>query len=188
MSAFADTHKRRVHEGGHFSLAANKFAFRAIKTFRLSKGLTLMSQKIIRSDKIEIYIHFIWTTFDRRPWLTPAIEVDLFPIIVSLGARHGCKTLALNGVPDHLHWLVKYSSTTRTCDVAKDAKGNSSEWMGRQIEVFKWRPTYAAFSVSKWNVRKICAYIERQKQHHADNTTIKRLESEDELLEIADGE
>ncbi len=152
------------------------------------RNSTLKSRRLVRGDKIEIYVHFIWTTFDRQEWLTPKLEVDLFPIIIGLGERHGCRTMAINGVTDHMHWLVKYSSTTRTCDVAKDAKGNSSEWLGNQIESFKWRPTYAAFSVSRWNVRKICNYIARQKEHHLQGTTDSRLESEDKWLEIPDGE
>ena len=139
----------------------------------------------MRHDKIEIYIHFIWTTWDRHRWISPELEVDLFPILIALGERHHAKTLAINGVPDHLHWLVKYSSTTRTCDLIKDAKGNSSEWMGNQIEWFKWRPTYAAYSVSRWDVRKICEYIGAQKEHHANGTADRRMESRDE---IPDGE
>ena len=94
----------------------------------------------------------------------------------------------MDGVEDHLHWLVKYSSTTLTCNLAKDAKGTSSKWMGEQLELFKWRPTYAAYSVSRWDVPKIMNYIARQKEHHAQGTADKRLESEDEWLEIADGE
>ena len=148
----------------------------------------LSNRRSVRGDKIEIYVHFIWTTWDRTAWITPESETDLFPIINAVGQDNGVKTLALNGMPDHLHWLVKYSSTTRTCDVAKNVKALSSGWMRNHLEWFKWRPTYAAYSVSRWDTVKIRAYIEAQKEHHLKATTRSGLESEDETLEISDGE
>lgn len=144
------------------------------------------NRRLVRGDKIEIYVHFIWTTWDRHEWITPELEAELFPLINSLGQERGVKTLALNGVPDHIHWLTKYSSTTLTCDLVKEVKAISSGWMGDRLEWFKWRPTYAAFSVSRWDIPRIRAYIENQKAHHSQGTTRKRLESADELAEIAD--
>ena len=35
---------------------------------------------------------------------------------------------------------------------------------------FRWRPTYAAYSVSRWDVPMIINYIRNQKLHHADKT------------------
>ena len=147
-----------------------------------------MLPRSVRHDKIEIYIHLIWTVYDRHLLITPAIEADMFPIIYEMGTRHKVKTLALDGMPNHIHWLVKDASTTRTCDLVKDAKGASSAFANGVLGDFKWRPTYAAYSVSRWDVLKITDYIERQKEHHREGTTRKRLESEDEKVEIRDGE
>ncbi len=135
-------------------------------------------------DKIEIYLHLIWTTWDREPFITPTIERDLFPILIAMGERHAVKTIALNGNSDHLHWLVKCPSTTRVCDVVKDAKGASSRWANARIVGFRWRPTYAAFSVSRWDVRSLSIYIANQKEHHAQHTTKPEYESEDEEAEV----
>ena len=132
----------------------------------------------MRYDKIEIYAHLIWTTYDRHPLITPELEADLFPVLCEMVERHGGKTLAVNGVPDHVHMLVKYSSTTRTCDLIKDVKGASSSFLNEQLGDFKWRPTYAAFSVSRWDVNKIANYIARQKEHHAEGTIIEALEAD----------
>ena len=148
-----------------------------------------MILRSVRHDKIEIYVHFIWTVYDRRPLITPAIEDDLFPIIHQMGERHKVKTVALNGVADHIHWLTKYSSTTRTCDLVKDAKGASSAYANGVLGNFKWRPTYAAYSVSRWNMKLIVDYIQRQKEHHDAGSTHSNLESNDDGVgEIADGE
>jgi len=134
----------------------------------------------MRHDKVEIYVHLIWTTWERAPWITPELEDEMFPVLCEMVERHGAKMLAVNGVSDHVHLLVKFASTTRLCDLVKDAKGVSSRLANQKLGAFKWRPTYAAFSVSRWNVRDLCGYIARQKEHHANGTLNARLESSDE--------
>ena len=140
----------------------------------------------MRHDKIEIYIHLIWTTWDRTPWLTPDLEAELFAILGAMFKRHNALPILINGVPDHVHCLVKFSSTTLLCDMVKDAKGVSSRWANERLGYFKWRPTYAAFSVSRWDVPLIRDYIANQKEHHGADTTNARLEGSDED-EIWDG-
>ena len=142
----------------------------------------------MRRDKIEIIIHIMWTTWNRDFLLTPELEIDLFPILIEMGERHKAKTIRVNGVPDHVHWLVKFSSTTRLCDLVKDAKGTSSQFLNEQLGNFKWRPTYAAYSVSPWNVRQIAAYIAGQKEHHALKTFKPRLEPGQDQDAFVDGE
>ena len=102
----------------------------------------------------------------------------MFPIICAMMERHNAKVLGINGVGDHVHLLVKFASTTLLCNAVKDAKGTSSHFAHETILGFKWRPTYAAFSVSRWDVPRILDYIARQKEHHADGTLKPQLEGE----------
>ena len=37
----------------------------------------------MRKDKIEVYIHLMWTTYGRNFLLTPEIEKTLFPLLIS---------------------------------------------------------------------------------------------------------
>lgn len=90
--------------------------------------------------------------------------------------------LALGGVADYLHLLICVASTNRLCDLVKDAKGATSRWATAQGAPFKWRPTYAVFSVLRWDVPKIKDYILCQKAHHADGLTRPALEVSDEEL------
>jgi putative transposase len=136
----------------------------------------------MRHDKIEIYAHILWTTYDRHPLISPQLEAELFPLICNIGESHGVKTLAINGMPDHLHWLAKFSSTTRLCDLVKEAKGASARLALKKLDYFKWRPTYAAFSVSRWDIRNIAGYVAGQKEHHASGDLKMALESGDELI------
>ncbi|MFN3763907.1 MAG: transposase, partial [Anaerolineae bacterium] len=58
--------------------------------------------------------------------------------------------------------------------------GVSSHFVNEALDParsFKWQGFYGAFSVSRWDVEKIQAYVQRQKEHHETGTLIPELES-----------
>lgn len=60
-------------------------------------------------------------------------------------------------------------------------KSHSSKWIktkGELYEDFYWQDGYAAFSVSRWDIDKIAAYIDNQKEHH------RRTTFQDEVREL----
>ena len=134
----------------------------------------------MRRDKVVIYLHLIWTTWDREPFITTEIEPEIYDIIGAMVARHDARVLKIGGVADHVHLLIQIASTTRLCDLVKDAKGASSHFAAQRMGAFRWRPTYAAFSVSRWNKAGLMDYIARQKEHHANGTLDLRLEDDGE--------
>ena len=136
--------------------------------------------KSARRDKVEIYLHLIWTTWDRLPLITPAWEDELYFLLRSRAQAVGCFPMASGGMPDHVHLLVGISSTTRVCDLLRDLKGTSAELGMRHCDFFKWRRTYAAYSVSRWDKEMIANYCLNQKVHHANHTTDDELEGADE--------
>jgi REP element-mobilizing transposase RayT len=90
-----------------------------------------------------------------------------------------CHILALNGVENHVHLLVSQPATLSVAHLAKQIKGSTSFFVNKRHLFdghFQWQHDYAAFSVSRWDRTKIIAYIERQKEHHANGTTLARLE------------
>ncbi len=132
--------------------------------------------KTARRDKVEIYLHLMWTTRDREPLISPEWEEELFAVMHEMLERHRCGLVASGGVEDHVHLLITFHATTCLSDLMKDLKGTSSRFAGGRVDNFKWRPTYAAFSVSRWDVRKIKKYILNQKEHHAQGTFKDALE------------
>jgi len=141
----------------------------------------------MRGDKVEIYIHLIWTVWDREPLISPELEESLYKLTRAMIERHDATVISIGGVADHVHLLVRSASTTRVCDMVKDAKGAASRLIHQTVNGFKWRPTYAAFSVSRWDVSALAGYIANQKQHHAKGTIKAQLEQNDEVV-IYDGE
>lgn len=42
----------------------------------------------MRRDKVEIYLHLIWTTWDREPYITPDLEAPIFDLTRAMVERH----------------------------------------------------------------------------------------------------
>jgi len=136
-------------------------------------------------DVLALYIHLVWATWDRLPLITPAIERPLHRVIASEAQKMGCIVLALNSVPDHLHLLVRIPSTLAVAKLVKQLKGVSSHFVNHTLkpdQLFKWQGFYGAFSVSRWDVEQIVAYIQRQKEHHKIGTLLAELETVSEEI------
>ena len=71
---------------------------------------------------ISVYLHLVWATWDRMMWIEPAIERRIYRMIVSATRNLGCITLAINGMPDHVHLLIKFPTTSTIAEIVKRAK------------------------------------------------------------------
>jgi REP element-mobilizing transposase RayT len=117
-----------------------------------------------------IYIHLVWATYDREPLLTGEYENAIHPCIAEKCREAGCVPLAIGGMPDHIHALVRLSSTVSTAQLVKSMKGASSHLMTHSIcpsHGFRWQASYGAFSITESHVSRVAEYIQRQKEHHA---------------------
>jgi REP element-mobilizing transposase RayT len=80
-----------------------------------------------------------------------------------------CKVLAINGTADHIHVVLKIPSTITIAKLTKQLKGVSSHFINDKLlkdTKFKWQGGYGAFSISRWDVKKMIAYVKNQKEHH----------------------
>jgi REP element-mobilizing transposase RayT len=126
----------------------------------------------MRRNKLRLYLHLVWATWDRLPLITPEIERRLYRCIESEAQQQGCKVLALNGVADHVHLVVSFPATIAIADLVKQVKGVSSHFVNEVLAPpvqFKWQGSYGAFTVSRWDVDKVVQYVKRQKEHHPAN-------------------
>ncbi len=124
----------------------------------------------MRRNKIALYVHLVWATWDRLPLIKPEIERRLLRNIESEAQGLGCKVLAVNCIEDHVHVLLAIPTTISIADLVKQMKGVSSHFANDELELeyqFKWQGSYGAFTVSRWDVDEIKQYVKRQKEHHA---------------------
>ena len=123
----------------------------------------------MKRNKLALYLHLVWATWDRLPLITPEIERRLYRNIESEARNMGCMVLALNGMPDHVHLVVSFPTTISIADLAKQVKGVSSHFVNETLKPetqFKWQGSYGAFTVSRWDLEKVIEYVKRQKDHH----------------------
>ena len=123
----------------------------------------------MRAPYTQLYVHCVWATWDRLPVLTPEIERPVYAAIVAKCHALKCEALAVGGMPDHVHLLVRLHPALAVSGLLKEVKGASSHLVTHQVcpgEFFKWQGAYGAFSVSKDALERVRAYIERQKAHH----------------------
>jgi REP element-mobilizing transposase RayT len=129
-----------------------------------------MKDTNMRRNKLALYLHVVWATWDRLPLINPEIERRLLRNIESEAQGLGCSVLAINGTEDHVHVLLAIPTTVSIADLVKQMKGVSSHFVNAELDLeyqFKWQGSYGAFTVSRWDVEKIKQYVSRQKEHHA---------------------
>jgi REP element-mobilizing transposase RayT len=133
----------------------------------------------MRRNKLALYLHLLWATWDRLPMITPEIERQLYHNIESEAGKMGCTVLALDGTPDHVHLIVSIPTTITIADLVKQVKGVSSHFVNETLkpdEQFKWQGSYGAFTVSRWDVEKVIEYVKRQKEHHSAGELVSEWE------------
>jgi|SRR5947209_1509002 len=75
-------------------------------------------------------------------------------------------TVAIGGMPDHIHMLIAESARIPISTVLQKVKAGSSKWLGKQVRGFAWQEGFGAFGVSVSHRNKVIAYIRNQPEHH----------------------
>jgi REP element-mobilizing transposase RayT len=112
--------------------------------------------------------HAVWATKGRQPWLTAEIQPDLWAVLGNLVKEEQGIPLIINGMPDHVHLLVKLRQDTAVSDVIRHLKARSSFWIHKDCwrEEFAWQTGYGLFTVSESQVATVRRYIVNQEEHH----------------------
>ena len=116
----------------------------------------------------DLTTHIVFSTKDRRPWITEGIRTELFAYLGGLVKEQKGKPIKINGVADHVHMLVTLPATLNVSDAMRFIKTNSSRWINRKFGGrFAWQKGYGVFSLSSSQVAKVATYIANREQHHA---------------------
>ena len=115
------------------------------------------------------FYHTVFSTKHRAALITPQIELRLYPFIGGIVRGLRCTLLAINGMPDYVHLLVRYRADLSHSDLLQQIKGRSSKWINETFAMqgrFALQEGYGGFTVSKSAVPEVESYIARQKEHH----------------------
>jgi len=120
-----------------------------------------------------IYIHLIFSTKERFPYLSAEVRPDLHAYMATVLANLNSPAVLINSVTDHVPVLFNMARTVTLAQVVEDVKKSSSKWVktqGADLITFAWQSGYGGFSVSESNVPKVANYIRNQEEHHRVKT------------------
>src|SRR3989442_10966291 len=107
------------------------------------------------------YSHRIFSTKDRRPFITPQLRERLWPFLGGIARENRMKALSIGGVEDHVHILLSLPATMPVAKAMQLMKGGSSKWVHETFpdqRLFAWQTKYGAFSVSVSQLDKLIQY------------------------------
>ena len=116
-----------------------------------------------------ILIHMIFSTKNREPFITPAIETELHPYMAKIFRELKSPSLTIDGTTDHVQILFSLGRVIKVADLVEEVKTESSKWIktkGEEFRNFHWQKGYGAFSIGQSNLAALKRYILSQKQHH----------------------
>lgn len=118
---------------------------------------------------VKVWIHFVWSTKNREPYLTAEIRPKVFQHIRENAREKGIFLDFINGYVDHVHCLVSLGTDQTMEKIVQLMKGESSFWINKNRLCktrFAWQEEYFAVSVSETVVESVRKYIANQEEHH----------------------
>src|SRR5688572_461125 len=119
---------------------------------------------------IKVWLHFVWCTKNRFPYLQDGIRTRVFEHIRENAITKNIHIDLLNGFVEHVHCLISLGSDQTLEKLMQLIKGESSCWINKNHltkKKFEWQDEYFVASVSESNVASVRRYIARQEQHHS---------------------
>ena len=117
----------------------------------------------------QLYIHGVFAVKYRAAVIQPTWEEELHKYITGIVQGNGHKLIAINSVPDHLHYFVGLDPNQSVSKMMQLVKGDSSEFInahGFSRRKFQWQAGFGAFSNSRSQIDDVVRYILNQKEHH----------------------
>ena len=118
----------------------------------------------------QIYIHVVFAVKGKYSLVMPAWEEELYKYISGIVTNKKQKMLAINGTPDHIHFLIGMRPSCCLSDLVREVKKSSNSFIKDKHfckSLFQWQEGYGAFSYSHSALDNVIKYINNQKVHHA---------------------
>lgn len=115
-----------------------------------------------------INYHFVFVPKRRKSVLVGDIANRLQAIIFELVSEHGWKLIALEIMPDHVHFLLNAPTHESAADIARWIKGRASKILREEFPSLKklpslWSPSYFVATTGQVSTDTVRKYIEGQK-------------------------
>ncbi|GEO12033.1 IS200/IS605 family transposase [Segetibacter aerophilus] len=120
----------------------------------------------------QIYIQTVFAVKGRQSLISEVWEDELYKYITGIVRNKEQKMLAINGMPDHIHFLIGMRPSCCLSDLIREIKKSSNKYVNDNFmkSNFQWQDGYGAFSYSHSALDNVVGYIMNQKEHHKRQT------------------
>lgn len=128
----------------------------------------------------QFHLHLLFSTKGRRELIAPEWEPRLYAYPGGIAREQRCELLAANGMPDHVHLLLRFRADLAGADLVRHLKSRSSLWVneeGLAGQRFAWQEGYGGFTVGAETLARVKGYIAKQKQHHERVTFVDEVKA-----------
>jgi putative transposase len=119
---------------------------------------------------VKVWIHLVWSTKNRRPFLTDEIRPTVFQHIRDNAKVKGIFLDFIGGYREHMHSLVSLGTDQTISEIVRLMKGESSHWINQNGLIrskFAWQTDYFCVGVCESLIDKTRNYIRNQEAHHS---------------------
>ena len=119
---------------------------------------------------IKVWLHFVWSTKNRIPYLQNPIRPRVLDHIRQNALEKNIHLDFINGYIEHIHCLISLGNDQTLEKIMQLIKGESSFWINKNQLTktkFGWQDEYFVASVSESNLEKVRRYIAKQEEHHS---------------------
>jgi putative transposase len=116
----------------------------------------------------QIYIQVVFAVKGRQSLIHTQWEEQLYKYITGIVQNKGQKMLAINGMPDHIHFFIGMKPNCCLSDLVREIKKSTNEYIRQKkfSPAFYWQEGFGAFSYSHSHINNVVQYVMRQKEHH----------------------
>ncbi len=117
----------------------------------------------------QIYIQTVFAVRNRECLIHASWEEQLYKYITGVIQNKGQKMLQINGMPDHIHFLIGMKPSCCLSDLVREVKKSSTDFISDSAFIkskFQWQEGFGAFSYNHSSLNDVVGYIQLQKEHH----------------------
>ena len=121
----------------------------------------------------QIYIQIVIVVRNRQCLIPDGKKSQLYKYLTGIIQNKYHKLLVINGVSNHIHFLIGLNPAEALSDLIKEVKRCSTNFINEQKWIngkFSWQEGYGAFSYSRSQLDVVIKYIENQELHHKRKT------------------
>ena len=117
----------------------------------------------------QIYIQVVLAVKGRDSLIQKDWEEELYKYISGIVRNKEQKLLAINGMSDHIHFLIGMKPSCCLSDLVREIKKSSNEFVKEKRfskAKFQWQEGFGAFSYGHAALNNVIGSINNQKEHH----------------------